>query len=63
MAEPINFNKARKAKAKADAVQRANANRVLYGRSKLDKQSDAAARQTEDRRLDGKRLAENEEEE
>ena len=37
MAEPINFNKARKAKAKADATAQAARNRVAFGRSKAER--------------------------
>ena len=34
MAEPINLNKARKARAKADAKAKASKNRVLFGLGK-----------------------------
>jgi len=40
MAEPINLNKARKAKARADKSQRASENRVKHGRTKAEKQRD-----------------------
>ena len=38
MAEPINLNKARKAKARAGAKTQAAENRVRFGRSKAEKQ-------------------------
>jgi hypothetical protein len=37
MTEPINFNKARKARAKAEALADAAANRVKFGRGKAEK--------------------------
>jgi hypothetical protein len=37
MAEPINFNKAKKARATADARRQAAANRVRFGRTKTEK--------------------------
>lgn len=40
MAEPINLNKARKAKARADKSQRASENRIKHGRTKAEKQRD-----------------------
>ena len=36
MSEPINLNKARKARAKADARSRAAQNRVKFGRGKAE---------------------------
>ena len=42
MAEIINFNKARKAKAQADKTVRAQENRARFGRSKAEKQAEAA---------------------
>lgn len=42
MAEIINLNKARKAKARVDKSARAEENRVRFGRSKAEKQADAA---------------------
>jgi len=53
MAEIVNLNKARKARAKADEASQAAANRAKHGRTKAEKASDRAA---EDRRaalLDG----------
>jgi hypothetical protein len=37
MAEPINFNKARKALGRAEARRQAAENRVRFGRAKSDK--------------------------
>jgi len=37
MTEPINLNKARKARAKADARSKAAENRVKFGRGKAEK--------------------------
>lgn len=37
MSEIVNFNKARKARAQADAKAQAAANRAKFGRTKLDK--------------------------
>ncbi|ROH91779.1 DUF4169 family protein [Stagnimonas aquatica] len=56
MAEIINLNKARKAKARLSAEQQAAENRVRHGRSKAQKQQDAAATEAMRRKLDGLRL-------
>lgn len=37
MVEPINLNKARKARARSDAKSRAAENRVRFGRTKAEK--------------------------
>ncbi len=42
MTTPINLNKARKAKEKADAEQRAKENRAKFGRTKAEKKLEAA---------------------
>ncbi|MDV3458527.1 DUF4169 family protein [Sphingomonas sp. HF-S4] len=42
MAEIINLNKARKAKARVDKSARAGENRARFGRTKAQKQADAA---------------------
>lgn len=55
MAELINLNKARKQKARAAAAALAAANRVKFGRTKADKQRDAAVEAEAARRLDGLR--------
>lgn len=56
MAEIVNLNKARKARAKVEAEETAKANRVRFGRTRQEKE---AARQQEEklsRDLDGKKL-------
>lgn len=40
LVEPINLNKARKAKARADKAQRAQENRIKHGRTKAEKDRD-----------------------
>jgi hypothetical protein len=42
VAEPINFNKARKARARADAQAQAAENRARFGRTKAQKELDKA---------------------
>lgn len=42
MTGPINLNKVRKAKAKAEAEKRAKENRAKYGRTKSEKDLEAA---------------------
>ena len=53
MAEIVNLNKARKARAKADAEAQAAANRVKHGRSKADKAQDRAVEARRQALLDG----------
>jgi len=50
MAEPVNLNKARKARERSEARRRAAENRVKHGRTKAQKAADAA----EARRLAGR---------
>lgn len=52
MADIINLNKARKRKAREDAVRQAAENRVRHGRTKVEKQRDAAAEADAQHRLD-----------
>jgi hypothetical protein len=52
MADPINLNKARKARAKADAQARAAENRVSFGRSRAEKQVSKLEAEQAKRRLD-----------
>ena len=58
VADVVNLNKARKARAKAEAEETARNNRVRFGRNRQEKE--AASRETErqSRDLDGKRLDE-----
>jgi hypothetical protein len=53
MAEILNLNKARKAKAKTDDKARAAENRAKHGRNKLEKTLDAARADKLRRDLDG----------
>jgi hypothetical protein len=56
MAEIVNLNRARKAKAKADAEPIAAANRVKHGRSKAEKANDRAAEARRQALLEGAKL-------
>lgn len=53
MAEPINLNKARKAKARQVAQAQAVENRVQFGRTKAEKTKAAAEAKHLTERLDG----------
>jgi hypothetical protein len=53
MAELLNLNQARKAKAKTDAKTKAVENRAKFGRTKADKALDAARADKLKRGLDG----------
>lgn len=55
MAEIVNFNKARKRKAREQAEQRAAENRVKFGRTKEQKRRDAETDAEAQRRMDGLR--------
>lgn len=56
MAEPINLNRARKAKARTDAEAKAAENRVRFGRTKAEKSLDQARAEKAARDLEsGKR--------
>ena len=52
MAEPINLNKARKARARAEKTAKAQANRARFGRTPLQKALDAAEAELRARTLD-----------
>jgi hypothetical protein len=56
MAEIVNLNRARKAKAKSDADSTAAANRVKHGRSKAEKANDRAAEARRHALLEGAKL-------
>jgi len=56
MSQIINLNKVRKAKARAAAQQQAAANRVLHGRTKLEKQLQRETNKAAAAKLDGHRL-------
>jgi hypothetical protein len=53
MADVVNLNQARKAKAKADDKARATENRAKFGRSKAEKTLEAARAEKLRRDLDG----------
>jgi hypothetical protein len=53
VAEVVNLNKARKAKARTMKETTAAANRALHGRTKAQKQADAAEKAKRDALLDG----------
>jgi len=53
MAEIVNLNRARKAKARGEAQATAAANRVVHGRTKAEKQAVQAETERRARELDG----------
>ena len=56
MAEIVNLNKLRKAKARATDESRAQANRVKYGRTKAEKENDRRAEERSARLHEGRGL-------
>ena len=58
MGEVVNFNKARKAKAKADGRATAEANRAKFGRSKAEKDRVRIEKARAEKLLDGAKLEE-----
>lgn len=52
LADPINLNKFRKAKARADKEQRATENRIKFGRTKAEKARDKLQSEHAKRQLD-----------
>ena len=52
MAEVVNLNKARKAKAKVERTAQAKNNRAAFGRTKAEKQQTDAERRLAERKLD-----------
>lgn len=56
MGEVVNFNKARKARAKAGAVIVADANRAKFGRTKAEKQRDTIETARAKKLVDGAKL-------
>lgn len=57
MAEIINLRRARKQRARQDADQQAQQNRITFGRTKAERQLTEAERDKAARTLDGHRLA------
>lgn len=56
MADVVNLNRFRKARARADDKKQAAENRIAFGRTKAEKQQAEAARKMEQRALDGAQL-------
>ncbi len=56
MAEIINLNKARKARVKEHAKDKAVENRVRFGRTKIEKVADRLVEETARKKLDDARL-------
>lgn len=55
MTEPINLNRARKARARAGAKAKAAENRIAFGRPKAERASTAAETARAGKDLDGKK--------
>lgn len=53
MGEVINLRRARKARVRADAQEKAAANRVAFGRTKAERDAAAAEKTHQQRLLDG----------
>jgi hypothetical protein len=53
MAEIINLNRARKARQKAGAKAAAEANRLLHGRTRADRDAQKIERERADRHIEG----------
>ncbi len=53
MAEIVNLNRARKAKARADAGRQAEANRVKFGRTRAERDAEAKDKARREALLDG----------
>lgn len=56
MAEPVNLNRFRKTKRRADAQKRAAENRVAFGRTKVEREAERLKAEKAARDLAGKRL-------
>ena len=56
MADIVNLNRVRKAKAKEEAQSRAKANRLIFGRPKAVKDEARLRAELAERELDGKRI-------
>lgn len=56
MGDLINLNRARKARAKAEAAQKAADNRLKFGMTKAEKQTIADSKKRLDRHVEGHRL-------
>lgn len=58
MAEIVNLNRWKKAKAKQDKTRQADANRVAFGRTKAEKTATRSQADKDSTELDGKMLDE-----
>ncbi|MBL4748584.1 MAG: DUF4169 family protein [Magnetovibrio sp.] len=56
MANIINLNQFRKAKARTDKAKTAENNRVIFGQPKTEKNQNQRERRAHDRDLDGKKI-------
>lgn len=56
MGEIVNLNRARKARDKAAAKRTAEANRLTFGRTKVEREATKAERERDAARLDGHKL-------
>jgi hypothetical protein len=56
MGEIVNLNKARKARAKVEAEERARDNRVRFGRTRAEKEAARREAERHSNDLDGKKL-------
>ena len=53
MSEPVNLNRFRKQKVRADKKARADQNAIKFGRTKVEKQRDKAEAEKASRHIDG----------
>ncbi len=56
MGEIVNLKRTRKRMAREEAARAADANRAAHGRTKVERESEAARRALAERMLDSKRL-------
>jgi Domain of unknown function (DUF4169) len=56
-ADILSLSKARKAKSRTAKDSQAQQNRILFGRTKAEKQKDAAAKALSERRIEAHRIA------
>jgi len=56
MAEPVNLNRFRKTRKRAEERKQAAENRVAFGRTKAERVKDRGEARKTDRDLDGKKL-------
>ena len=56
MAEPVNLNRFRKAKRRADAQKEAAENRIVFGRTKAERDAERLKAEKAARDLAGKKL-------